>query len=406
MPARTYDVGHYPVERLKQYADITNDAIAKGFSVPLIDRHADLDHLPADSAIRTCGQVKKVFVEDGWLGYELEVVDSEAEKRLGVLKTSPEFREQYTYNGIGSLGPHIRHVALTAKPRNPNQGPFEIVGEGIARFSLDEDEMADNEFPSKDDAEEVADSLPEEQPDTKPETNPDMPPSSEPSKKMAAVVAGLAELGVVLPSDFNFESEGAIDILLTGLNTACQAKAQAETPAPEEEDPPQVNDVSSVNFSEEEIAKLPPAAQVAMRAAKATAERNKQLEQQITRFSEERRKEAREKLVTRIKTSKKLESFPALRDKLASKATTVQFGEDKEQPSLTVGEAVDIFEASIPKSLLGGEPEAKEVPHPDGSTFFSGDPKDTANDKAKEINDEWDKSLGYREPRRKQAATA
>ena len=93
MPARTYDVGHYPVERLKQYADITNDAIAKGFSVPLIDRHADLDHLPADSAIRTCGQVKKVFVEDGWLGYELEVVDSEAEKRLGVLKTSPEFRE-------------------------------------------------------------------------------------------------------------------------------------------------------------------------------------------------------------------------------------------------------------------------------------------------------------------------
>lgn len=404
MPAGTYDVGDYPVERLQQYAKNTNDAIAQGFSIPLIDRHADLDNLPGDSAIRTCGEVKCAFVENGWLGYELAVVDDEAAKRLPVLKTSPEFRERYTYNGIGTLGPHIRHVALTSKPRNPRQGPFEIVGEGVARFSLDEEDMADDSDLKTEDienADETANELPVESPEA---PNPDMPPSSDGAKKMAAVVAGLAELGVVLPADFKFESEGAIDILLTGLNTAVQAKQQAETPTVEE-DEPEVSDVSSVNFSEDELAALPPAVRAALKEREKLAAKNKELQQVAVRFSEERRATAREKIKQKVSGSKKL--TPALREKLLAKLNTVQFGEDKETPSLTIGEVVDIFEGSMPKSLVADkEPTAKDVEHPDGSTFFSGDPKDTANDKAKEINDEWDKSLGYREPRRKQAATA
>lgn len=248
-------------------------------------------------------------------------------------------------------------------------------------------------------ADETANELPVEAPET---PNPDMPPSSDGAKKMAAVVAGLAELGVVLPADFKFESEGAIDILLTGLNTAVQAKQQAETPV-KEEDEPEVSDVSSVNFSEEEIAALPPGVRIALKQRDKLVAKNKELEKVAVRFSEERRATARENIKQKVSGSKKL--TPALREKLLAKLNTVQFGEDKETPSLTIGEVVDIFEGSMPKSLVADkEPTAKDIEHPDGPTFFSGDPKDTANVKAKQINDEWDSTLGYK--REKQSAGA
>lgn len=62
-----------------------------------------------------------------------------------------------------------------------------------------------------------------------PDVNPDMPPKTPDRNKLAAILAGLAQKNIVLPSDFDFSKEGALDILLGCLNSAI--KAENETAA-------------------------------------------------------------------------------------------------------------------------------------------------------------------------------
>lgn len=81
--------------------------------------------------------------------------------------------------------------------------------------------------------------------------NPDMPPPKATDKtKLAAVLAGFNQKGLVLPSDFTFEAEGAIDILLAALNSSIKAEndKEAEEAKDEEESPP-VNE-AAMPFSE------------------------------------------------------------------------------------------------------------------------------------------------------------
>jgi hypothetical protein len=62
-----------------------------------------------------------------------------------------------------------------------------------------------------------------------PDINPDMPPKTPDRNKLAAIIAGLAQKNIVVPSDFDFTKPEALDILLGCINSAI--KAENETRA-------------------------------------------------------------------------------------------------------------------------------------------------------------------------------
>jgi hypothetical protein len=117
LPAGNYRNGKLPRARLEKVVTDTNAALRRGFDAPLIDFHEDLDKLDPRSALRTCGSVERVFIDDeGWLNYDLDVTDAEAARKLedGSIKfTSPEFKFDYEAETLGPLGDIVRHVALT-----------------------------------------------------------------------------------------------------------------------------------------------------------------------------------------------------------------------------------------------------------------------------------------------------
>lgn len=90
-----------------------------------------------------------------------------------------------------------------------------------------------------------------EAPPESPPVNPDMPPVATDKSKLTAVLAGLAQKGVILPSDYDFVNPGALDIILAALNSSLKAEQDAEAEEAQEvetEDPP-VQD-ASMPFSE------------------------------------------------------------------------------------------------------------------------------------------------------------
>jgi hypothetical protein len=390
LPAGRYRVGGemrpYSRERLKQYADNTNKAIESGLSIPFLDKHADVDADP-DSSLRTKGWVKRFSVtDDGWLGYEVDVTDpatKQAIENKSVRFTSPEFRDGFV-DGKGLLmGDIIRHVATTPTPRNPDQGEIMALPAGVARFSMDDFAPDDDEKKKKGDTDgdgEVEGSG-EETPPTETK-NPDLPPDPDETSKMEAFVACMSQLGLELPAGFTFDTEGAIDILLTAAKTAAKANAEKEV-SKEQDNPPDVNDAQGgmTQFSEQEIAALPAAAQ----------KRIKALQQQAVQFAEEKAKHNREKAVAAVNAAN---LPPGLKTKLVSRLETVRFGESGEVATLTVAEVAKLVSESLPPSVKFDEADVKDVAHPEGEAHFKGSTK-VEKAEAKSIVDEWETELGY-----------
>ena len=84
-----------------------------------------------------------------------------------------------------------------------------------------------------------------------PPVNPDMPPKATDKTKLSAVIAGLAQKNVVLPSDWSPESEGAMDILLGCLNSSIKAEQSSDAEKDDVEADEQPVKDSSMPFSEE-----------------------------------------------------------------------------------------------------------------------------------------------------------
>lgn len=363
-----YRVGDYPVERFKQYADNTNRAIQAGLSIPVIDFHDDVDRAneakDPRSALRNRGWVKNAGVDaDGWLEYELDITDRETAKGLedgSIRFTSPEFHENFFAEGIGDLGSIIRHVALTPKPRNPIQGPFVKVPAGVSRFSL-EDYMDDDKKREDGDEIEGIENTTDE-PDTSTEdtpVNPDMPADDSADMKMEAIVAQFSTIGIELPADWTFDSEGAADILLAALKTKSKADAESTPKEEEVEDPPETQEASPVAFSEDELATLPEHIRKAIERSQAE---NKKLAARVTQFAEERTKAERDKSIATV-TAMKLP--PGLKKTLLGKLEKVQFSESGEAPTLTVNEAAAMFLKAIPPSArFADDDDAEEVAPP------------------------------------------
>jgi hypothetical protein len=292
-------------EELGLYVAGTRKLIAAGYRPPLLLEHAapgSSEGQPRQFSVFTAtlserekkalelensrGYLADIFQDaDGALGYELEVTDPQTAEQFanGSLKfTSPELRPLWQ-DGVGGLYPFtLGHVAVTHRPRNPNQSDILKLGEGSfagpVQFSLAdmEDDMAFDDEERDDDAaskntddtpvESKGDADPPKQPEPPAEPeNPDMPQTNlQEMQQFEALLAHLTEHGFALPAGTTMEN--LVERLLTALMTASAAKQKADEQAAAKQDrdggdlkgaieetPP------AMLFSVDDVAKLPAA---------------------------------------------------------------------------------------------------------------------------------------------------
>lgn len=141
-------------EKLQQFVDGTNKAIAAGIPIPLLKSHAPIgadDNATLDySKMNGAGWLTKLSLDQsGAIEWEAKDVPSDVHELAskGTIRyTSPEFRNSYTSEKEGVYsGPIIRHIAITPLPGNPHQGEIETVAlseQGVFQFSeLDREEI-------------------------------------------------------------------------------------------------------------------------------------------------------------------------------------------------------------------------------------------------------------------------
>lgn len=347
---------------LAAYVAGTRKALSAGISLPALKRHAPLAAGDSETvqfaATDGAGELTGVSQnEDGSLDFEFDIRDPEtlAGIQSGAIRfTSPEFRRNYR-DGIGRVhGNVLRHVALTPFPRNPHQGPMAVAMSEAANPA--DCFQCSYEGPMDDDEKEIKASEADESAapaeTVDPPKNPDAPPKATDKTKLAALVEGFGQLGLVLPSDFDISADNAVDLLVTAVNTALKAKETE--PEPEPEAPEVKDEPAAMPFSESELAALPPAKRAAIQ----------RMQQDALQFAEERQKRVRSEAEAALIASK----LPkGLKDKLAARLNSVQFSEaGKELPTLTVQEAASLFSESLPPSLAFDESAVIEEAPPKG----------------------------------------
>lgn len=229
--------------------------------------------------------------------------------------------------------------------------------------------------------------------------NPDMPPKATDRTKLSAVLAGFNQKGIVLPSDFDFTAEAAIDILLAALNSSIKAENEAEAEKPEEEESPAVTEssmpfqelevlynkrkdeqnkpVQAEQFTEAELQALPEKARVKLVAALAAERKQREeAEARALQFKEQERytknNAARDKAVHLIN---KAAIPPALKEKLILNYTTLQFNEGAEPKTYSPSEVAALVASAIPKSLQFLEEAVTEADTPVANTVSGVDEK-------------------------------
>lgn len=208
-------------------------------------------------------------------------------------------------------------------------------------------------------------------------TNPDMPPKATDKTKLAAIIAGLKLKGMCVPSDWNPDKDGAMDILLATLNTSIDAdnKAQAEDAEDKEgdddnpvQDAPmpfaeaktviKVVETNDMQFTEDELALMPPALKAKLEL-QATA--LKEANAKALQFAEAEKvavnNSAKDKAIQFIESS----HIPvSMKTELKSSYDVIQFSEGDEEPSFTAKAVAEMFSKYIPKHLQFDEQEIEE----------------------------------------------
>jgi hypothetical protein len=252
-------------QRLKHWADGFSKLTQAKYVVPADWDHGDtIDKLSPvklseqkkrRSAKNTVGHLSEFRLAPDGQSAEIvvEVTDPVAEGRAdrNEVYISPVILDRWKDGHGTEYSDVITHVDFVNHPVDHSQGPFrrlpEVEPGSVAlalRMGLSKPfvRMAedDNPFAKKDgdgdgeagEGEGEGNDQPTSQSQadpTNPADNPDMPPAKATDKsKLAAVMEGLSQMGLVLPSDFDLSAEGAIDLLLTSINTHLAAKREAE----------------------------------------------------------------------------------------------------------------------------------------------------------------------------------
>jgi len=395
-------------ETLEKYAEGTNRALEAGIEVPALVRHAppgaDDDETHQFAATDGAGWLRKVEVEsDGSLAWHFDVPER-IKQRIdeGTLKlTSPEFRPHYrsTREGVEYSGPMIRHVAFTPTPRNPTQGAFETLAmsedaglviqcsaddyEGPIAMAEENDEKKPDEGSQVDDVQSDATPVENQDSSSTEDKNPDAPPKATDETKTAAFVQAMAQLGVILPSTFDFSDEShAIDLLITAVNTKIAAEQAAEADKSEEKsDEPELSESENdgMAFSEAELRAMSP------EARKKAEKINLQFAERARELKEQKRNAAREESIRAVRQAN---LPPAVKKKLLEGLEAVQFSENGEPATLTYSQVAKIVAEAMPPAWMQfTEGETKEVSHGEGEQFFDGgeETPESAEERAKRI---------------------
>lgn len=216
-----------------------------------------------------------------------------------------------------------------------------------------------------------------------PVENPDMPPKATDKSKLAAIIAGLAQKNVVVPSDWDPCQDGAMDILLGCLNSAIAAENNAEVEASANEggeaeqptdapmpfteggSPSVAVPFEELQFSEAELSAMPAKARKVIEAGqvalKAEREARIKAEQEAIAFAEQQKltkaMAAKGKAITAVQAAT---IPPALKRQLIGAYQNVQFTEEQDQPVFTGEQVAKMVAACIPPSLQFLEEQTNE----------------------------------------------
>ena len=257
--------------RLKQWEANHKRLTAANYAAPTAwDHAADLagaspvklsrkGELP--SAEKTVGRLHefKVAADGNSAEITLAITDPKAKGRVkrNEVYVSPIIMDKWQDGAKNIYEDVITHVDLVTWPVDNSQTPFVPVEPGtiacgirmgLSRMAFpDPDDEKDDDL-GDDDTDPIEEG--EEAPESKPlgNKNPDAPPAATDNSKTEAVLTGLKQKNIVLPSDFDFTADGAIDIFLAAINSALAAELAAgpkEEPE-EEEDSSQGDDVMQV----------------------------------------------------------------------------------------------------------------------------------------------------------------
>jgi hypothetical protein len=265
-------------ERLSRFAEQHKKLTAAGYAVPSRWEHADkpdgmLPLAAEEMAEASKPESKKLdgrhavgrMVDFTYApGAEqaemtLEVSDPRALQQVeaNLVKVSPILAGWWKDGHGNEYADFISHADLVERPVDYTQGDFKPVPHTIA-CSLEkfiDAKTVKLAFP--DDSEDKPDDseTPPESPPAEPAKNPDAPPKATDKSKTTAVLDGLKTKGIVLPSDFDFSGDAAIDILLAAINSSVAADVKQEESEQEDDkddDPPVVASPGYAQMSTEQ----------------------------------------------------------------------------------------------------------------------------------------------------------
>lgn len=364
---RTWTVGD-----IRSAYETSRQMLKEGITPPLVYEHppaksaefepmsrADLE---AARAKNTAGWAVGSRIRDGVLQFMFDVPDDEDAKRIKQTNhrfVSPGQRKLWR----DKFKDAILHVAITNKPHNWKQGPFEPV-------LMSEADDTDEVLISYEDTQMAETTPTPEEQNAKPEApeNPDLPKRNPDQQKLQAVLVLLKEcFGVDLPADTDMDS--MLDALLTGLKTAKATKDLEESKKSKDDDDDQyeVQDPEGMTMSEQDRSALD---------------------------------SMREKLATQHRTNigNTLNSLSgrvpkALIDKLSARVDTVQMSDSgDEEPMLLMSEVVELLDEAFTENITGrktGKTAASKATvedHPEGDAFLMGEDADLSDDAVEKMN--------------------
>ncbi len=344
--------------RVKKICENTAKLLASGAGIPIFDEHPKTNHKARGpqldkrkktrKAIDAVGWLRGIEMVDGVINWDLDVQSPAYSASITdgtIRRSSPEigsFRKSFKNSKGENFGEVIRHVALTSFPKNQEQDDivalsdgdegetyFQLGGDGPIRESSDQESSTD----SNSSEEPTSTSVPTDPPSSL-QDNPNMPEDQEKAAKQEALIAQLAELGLVLPIGTDLSGDDWMDVMLAAAMTFNEATKKLEA-----------KEVQDDAMAPDEITEPQPVTQL----SEADEDMNK-----IEKLQALVNRQNRDQLSTRLDAAK----IPdGIRNVLKERVATVQFSESEEGDDFTedavftLSDVLEMVEESIPDAL-------------------------------------------------------